>query len=204
VTRAVDESQLLAKLCRSLQAWGIRARLVTVNEREPVGWGGSTLSEWWWNWYYIQLEDRNIDRVEMKAGYTGQYSTVPFCEIRYCISDERQTAGKQLKAKTKVETEKGEGFLGRVGLRRKVIDFTWVGGGLADLLNRDTELKRVLLGMGETGIEIKPDHDAKCVRISRPEMGLFSPPSKELFEAYDTIAGHVRKAMTLWPERESG
>jgi len=89
----------------------------------------------------------------------------------------------------------------------KVIDVDWVGGAVADLLNGDTELKRVLLQEGETDIQIW--HEREWLKILIPSArspakpSLFEP-SKALFEAYDRIAGHVRRAMTLWPDRESG
>jgi hypothetical protein len=85
----------------------------------------------------------------------------------------------------------------------KVIDVDWAGGAVADLLDGDTELKRVLLQEGQTDIQIW--HERKWVRIltrktasekGRPPKDLFEP-SKDAFEAYDRIGGHVRRAMTL-------
>jgi hypothetical protein len=84
----------------------------------------------------------------------------------------------------------------------EVIDVDWVGGAVADLLNGDTELKRVLLQEGQTDIQIEHDRGRKCIRIlipptRRPTKSSLFEPSKALFEAYDRIAGHVRRAMTL-------
>ena len=88
---------------------------------------------------------------------------------------------------------------------RRVVDFQWEGGYLAQLLNADSELKNLLLRGGLDKLEVKPDKKYQCVRIVHMPgiwtvnrvgpvltMGRKAFPTLEDFEAYDRIAQQIR------------
>ena len=81
---------------------------------------------------------------------------------------------------------------------------SWEGGKLADLLNADPELKRMLEGLGQPRIRVKGHKADSYVSISLLERGSLSGgsvvktfglrnfPSAEEFAVYDRIAEHVK------------
>ncbi len=81
---------------------------------------------------------------------------------------------------------------------------SWEGGRLADTLNADEELKRMLEGLGQPRIRVKGHKADSYVSISLLERGSLSGgsvvktfglhdfPNAEEFAAYDRIAGHVK------------
>jgi hypothetical protein len=165
-----------------LEGMGIRAVIV------KKGGFSSTLKG------VIKIEGRNIDSIEFRQGTEGgEGGSRVVYELVYCISDETQRAGEQVKAKIK---EQKTGLL-----QGEVIDFYWVGGAVVNLLNEDADLKRMLLAAADTKIQVKPDRRGKRVRIIRPWNLSFSTflPSRDCFEAYDRIARHVRRAMEYPP-----
>lgn len=80
----------------------------------------------------------------------------------------------------------------------------WEGGKLADLLNADEELKRMLEDLGQPRIRVKGHKADSYVSISLLERGSLSGgsvvktfglrdfPSAEEFAVYDRIAAHVK------------
>jgi hypothetical protein len=83
----------------------------------------------------------------------------------------------------------------------------WEGGRLAEALNSDDELKRMMEGLGRPRIRVRGYKADSYVSISRLDRGSLSGgsmvktfglrdfPSAQEFAAYDRIAGHV-KSMT--------
>lgn len=89
-------------------------------------------------------------------------------------------------ARTVLETR------GRFGAR-ELVSASWDGGRLASVLNGDSELGGMISrrSVRDAGITVEPTENA--VRIhglwqNRHDLGV----SKEMFEIYDRIAGHVR------------
>jgi hypothetical protein len=80
----------------------------------------------------------------------------------------------------------------------------WEGGSLAEALNTDDELKRMLEGLGRPRIRVRGHKADSYVSISQLERGSLSGgsmvktfglrdfPSAEEFAVYDRIAGHVK------------
>ncbi len=81
---------------------------------------------------------------------------------------------------------------GRFGAK-EVVSVSWNGGRLASILNDDSALNEMVSQqpVGDASIIVEPTENA--VRIhsrwqNRHDLGI----SKEMFEVYDRIAGHVK------------
>lgn len=99
-----------------------------------------------------------------------------------------------------VRTESDHGHYARVRLRtsgrfgaKKIVSARWEGGRLAEALSADTQLTSMIekLPLPHASITVEPT--ANAVRIhgkwqNRRELGI----TKEAFEVYDRIAGHVK------------
>ena len=91
-------------------------------------------------------------------------------------------------AKTSLDTS------GRFG-SKKIVSVHWDGGGqLASILNDDSELNEMIIrqSIDQASIVVEPTDD-NAVRIhskwqNRHDLGI----SKEMFEIYDRIAGHLK------------
>ena len=76
---------------------------------------------------------------------------------------------------------------------KKVTDIEWNGGKISDTLNSDTSLKEMIVKQtpNDTIISIEPTNEG--VRIYGKWKNSFEfGVSKELFEIYDKIAGHIK------------
>ncbi|MGQ0794872.1 MAG: hypothetical protein ACT4N5_01645 [Nitrosopumilaceae archaeon] len=89
-------------------------------------------------------------------------------------------------AETKQTTK---GFFGS----NKLINVEWIGGSIADILNNDSDLTKMILKQSIKDAQIRIDPTKNGVRIygkwkSENEFGI----SKELFAIYDRIASHIK------------
>ena len=84
-------------------------------------------------------------------------------------------------------------------LQGQTLDREWTGGQLAQLLNSDTLLNLVLSQEGQREIRIEPNPEMQCVEIKTGGEDHNSTLSKESFEAYNKIAGHIRSYLTSPP-----
>jgi hypothetical protein len=118
----------------------------------------------------------------------------------------------KLEDKLKAEAERiTKGLLGR-----EIIDYMWLGGELAQLLNADTELKNMLLGFGSPKLMVHPNKKLQYVEITpivsstniviggipikyNLTVGRKAFPTREAFEAYDRIAQHIRSILSSQP-----
>ena len=135
----------------------------------------------------IRVTGKDIDVVQVTRWSSGGERLM--YEIDYAVKGHVKGNEESVTAKTKTK---------RGGLLRKVVDFTWIGGELAELLNADQSLKELMLReemrqmLAYMDVEIKPDNKKPYVRIHQ-SFGWF-PPEK-VFECYDRIARHIRKLL---------
>ena len=76
---------------------------------------------------------------------------------------------------------------------KKVVDVTWNGGRLAEILNDDSSLKEMIAKQSVKDATIFVDPSDNGIRIygkwkNSYEFGI----TKEMFSIYDKIAGHVK------------
>ena len=136
----------------------------------------------------IRITGKEIDVIQVtRYTSTGQGGGTRTYEIDYAVKGHIEGKEERVMAKTKL---KKKGFI-----RKKVLDISWTGGEIADLLNEDQSLKELMLqeqipNFGN--IKIKPDKNRPYIRI-HTSMGAF--PSEKAFECYNTIAKHIRKLL---------
>lgn len=92
-------------------------------------------------------------------------------------------------AETKLQTK---GHFGS----KKLIGIEWVGGKLAETLNKDNDLANMILKQPLKDANIWIDPTKNGVRIygkwkSNDEFGI----TKDLFAIYDKIASHIKKSL---------
>jgi hypothetical protein len=142
----------------------------------------------------VKVTDRNFNMVQ-GTHYHGTEDSDQKFSSNFIVKGQIKGLETQLEAEAK---EKKTGFI-----RRKLVDITWEGGRLADLLNGDRELKAMLIQIGESPI-IQPEPENQCVRVTtKPTKakGLLSDfldhalswnfPPKEHVDACDRIAQHI-------------
>lgn len=76
---------------------------------------------------------------------------------------------------------------------KKVVSVSWDGGRLASVLNQDAELSEMISAQSVKDAKITVEPTEGAVRIhggwqNRHDLGI----SREIFEIYDRIAGHVK------------
>ena len=173
-------SRAAKMLCEHLQRWGIDARMIEE--------GGDC----------VTLRRQEIDIV--KVNHTRVYGAASY-SFYYGVRRDVKGSEAQVKARMKIQAK---------GLtRREVVDFKWIGGELADELNRDDTLKAQLLRQLKINprgsVDIFPDKKAGVVWIATTKyMSPFPKsatpfsipdeimPSKTSFRLYNTIATHIR------------
>ena len=93
---------------------------------------------------YIKIEAMNIDVIgyqifqerNSEGGWTKNWVALFQYYVERTMSTDKR-ALKEMEVKTKMQSK---------GLfKKEIVDFTWVGGQLADVLNQDTSLKEPLL-----------------------------------------------------------
>jgi len=174
-------------LCEHLQRWGIDARMIE-EEGDRVA-----------------LRGQEIDVVRVRRFSGGEYGPASY-SFYYGVRCDVEGIEKQFQARMKIQTK---GLI-----RRKAIDFEWVGEELADELNRDSALKEQLLQQLKTdvrdSVEISPDKKAGIVWITTTKVMPPFPksatpfsipddimPSETSFKSYNAIAKHIRNRAFL-------
>ena len=81
---------------------------------------------------------------------------------------------------------------------KKIIGVTWEGGKLAEDLNADSSLNKIITKQSVNDATIFVDPTDNGIRIygkwkNSYDFGI----TKELFDAYDNIAGHIKKLSTV-------
>ena len=76
---------------------------------------------------------------------------------------------------------------------KKIIDVNWNGGKISNVLDSDTSLKELILQQSPNDAIISIEPTNEGVRIyGKWKNGFELGISKELFEIYDKIAGHIK------------
>ena len=76
---------------------------------------------------------------------------------------------------------------------KKIIDVNWNGGKISNVLDSDTTLKELILQQSPNDAIISIEPTNEGVRIyGKWKNGFELGISKELFEIYDKIAGHIK------------
>ena len=76
---------------------------------------------------------------------------------------------------------------------KKVTDIEWNGGKISDTLNSDTSLKEMIVKQTPNDAVISIEPTNQGVRIyGKWKNGFEFGVSKELFEIYNKIAGHIK------------
>ena len=76
---------------------------------------------------------------------------------------------------------------------KKVADVEWQGGKISEALNSDTSLKEMIVNQTPDDAVISVEPTNQGIRIyGKWKNGFEFGVSKELFEIYDKIAGHIK------------
>lgn len=152
----------------------------------------------------VKVEGRNIDLVEViRLGSLSAGPTGGPIVYRYNYVVKAKVGNLEDKLKAEVNPIK-KGFP-----TSEIVDYNWEGGELVQLLNVDSELKNMLLGLGAPRLRVIPNKKDEYVGImpvvsSTAEIyhvteGRKAFPTREAFEAYDRIARHIRKILSSQP-----
>jgi len=170
----------LAELCAHMISLGIYCK--TVEKKEALlnlsRWGGKRC---------IIVEGKNFDAVCVMKQSSQYNSTVT---VQYVVPGKKEQ-GKDLKAALVI---KRKGIL-----KRELEDLRWKGFYLAELLDYDSELKEKLaeavMKKELPRISVRYNEKTENTIISTTYQGyrIKTMPSIDLLNAYDTIAGHVRR-----------
>jgi hypothetical protein len=215
---AFRETDLVQDLVDHLGQIGVRARVIDAKSVEAVKhkatlgiFGNPPLG-------VVKIDGRNIDVVELYRevrggggggvgpGGHGYHQHAP-SEVFYYYDYVVRGAVGEREDDLKAEVHPIEkGFL-----HKELVDFEWKGGKLAESLNADRDLRKMILDGGAPHLTVKPDKKDECVAIKMPHGGWHTTvtvggipirhefaigrkafPSHEAFEIYDRIAMHIR------------
>ncbi len=171
--------QKRGELLSHLQNLGVKASLEEKGiQEEKVGASRGQKSEG-----VFRLEARKIDYINV-TGVSSQYGTNYF--LNYLVRRPSWSAERK-RGKTRMVKKRSSVILG------KVAGIEWQGDDyLSRELNFDFRLKDILLPASRSelkgGIQIYPEPKHQYARIRTA----YFLPSLELFEAMETIAGHIR------------
>jgi len=117
------------------------------------------------------------------------YGLLPSYQLQFIVKGNGRIYGQLLLARTR---RKVSGII-----NRRVEDVWWEGGKIADVLNGDSRLKKLLLDILTYEGDIFVDPTDNVVRIySRFKGENELIIRKESIEAFNIIAGHVKKMMS--------
>jgi len=203
----IEEVNLINELCEHLRQIGIEATVLDLKSPEAIH--HTPTMHIMYSIHNIpplgcvKVEGRNIDLVEVIRSFTG---TRELSQIVYRYNYAVKANVGDLKDKLKAEAKQSA----------PAIDYKWEGGELAQLLNADSELKNMLLGLGSPNLMVIPNKKDQYVGITpivsstsivisgipvKYDMivGRKAFPTREAFEAYDRIAQHIRSILSSQP-----
>lgn len=172
-------SQKRDELLSHLQNLGVKASLEEKGAlEEKVGTSLVQRSEG-----LLKLEAKKIDYINV-TGTSSQYGTNYFLDF---LVKKPSSMSEKKRGRTRMVKKRSSGILGKVaGIEWKGDDY------LSRELNFDFRLKDILLSASRSelkgGIQIYPEPKHQYARIRTT----YFLPSLELFEAIETIAGHIR------------
>jgi hypothetical protein len=203
----IEEVGLINELCEHLRQIGIEATVLDLKSPEAIHHTPTM------HIIYsmknlpplgcVKVEGRNIDLVEVirSSEGTSELSRI-FYRYKYAVKAKVGNLEDELKAEVKPIKK---GFP-----TSEIVDYNWEGGELAQLLNADSELKNMLLGLGAPHLMVIPNKKDQYVGITPivsstaflihdMTVGRKAFPTREAFEAYDRIAQHIRKILSSQP-----
>ena len=134
----------------------------------------------------IQIIQKGLDN-NMQDPDPLPWGALDRFQAHFIVRKDTDASGLDYVAKTKLTTT---GYFAA----KKVVSVKWEGNRLAYLLNQDSELNDLIAKQSfrDASITVEPTDDA--VRIhgkwqNNHDLGI----TKELFEIYDKIAGHIKK-----------
>jgi len=108
-------------------------------------------------------------------------------QAHYIVKQDPGEKSFRFTARTNLKTT---GYFGS----KKIIDVTWNGGELAELLNVDSSLNTMIKKQSVNDATIFVDPTDNVIRIyGKWKNSHDFSITKELFEIYDNIAGHIKK-----------
>lgn len=205
--KVIERQQLVQVIIGYLHSLGIDAFLVEDTSTDRFG---GAISE-----PVIQLNGQSINRIRLKStefiscGIMGSVSRFHY-EI---LLDKKLARKSNQKIRTKTKSIKEKKSFGLFGGR--VVGINWVGRDLAELLNHDSNILKILLdctkslGEPEFRIQTKSPYSVEILGPrfieSQRIMDLLAVESKERFEKCvfgyricDRIAKHIRELATAW------
>jgi len=202
----VNEAELLSRMCEKFREMGVKAILLNHMSPEAIG-GGRIL---WLSSVYdpneaplyvgsIKIVGQKFDQVQVFSRITpGDVGAFRWFDIHFCILGD-------VKGKSKMLTASPNTSLLR---KREASAINWDGKDLAERLNKDSELKTMLVeygiwkSLGKSNIRICPDEKYGCVRIvfrmTRDESkdpDLVIKRSIECLKIAEKITQHVRSIL---------
>jgi len=191
------EVGLMKELCEHLRRIGVDSTLLESGSIDTI------------ERQCIKVEGRNIDFVQVQSlpSTSGRPSELCY-QYHYVV----RVNVKGLESKLKAEV-KPPAYWKLDLIEKRVVDFKWEGGELAQMLNADFDLKNKMLKGGLDKLVMSADKEHQCVRIMHTPgtwttitvgsvslaVGRKAFPTREDFEAYDKIAQHIRSIANVRP-----
>jgi len=186
IDTVIDTTQRRAaftqELCEHLRRFGVTATVVDPRTVEEV--------EGSYAYGLARVEDRNINFVEISMDVDGDRNSSFYCTYHARGNIEGYDDAVDVEGES---TRKGL-------LSRRVVDYQWTGGDLAQSLNGDAALKTQLLATQAGPISVKPSlrfHGTVSIRHGNTTWGgawkKRAFPTRDAFEIYDRIAHHIRR-----------
>lgn len=120
---------------------------------------------------------------------TIPWGALPYYRMHFVVLARAKPFAESLIAQTRKKT-KGV-------IHKEIIDVWWEGGRMAEELNRDDNLKTLLKEVLLEEDEIYVDPTENCIRVYGGWKGEQKVEiSKKTLEAYNIIAGHVKKLIS--------
>jgi hypothetical protein len=189
VKKGVKEVGPMNDLCQHLQNIGVAATLLESGSPDIIGEP------------CVRVEDHDINFLQVQSPSSKIRTNGSGLQYHYGVL----ASVRGLEGKLRAEIRPPAYWKLDIAEKR-VVDFQWEGGELARLLNDDLELKKMLLRGGLDKLVIRPDREHGCVRIVHTPgtwttvavgsvslaVGRSALPTREDFEAYDSIAQNIR------------
>ena len=211
----VKEVGLIDEYCNHLRQIGLNATILEPGNPEGKAFSvkiGSTLGSLsgFQPLGCVKIEGKDIDLIQIVRQSTGNTAQLMY-QYHYLVCANVEGLENKLKAESKPITK---GLLSK-----EVIDLKWDGGEIAQLLNSDSELKKILLKEEINKIIVKADKKQQMVSITHPPkiprqisvgigglpyipirgggttVGRKDFPTLDEFQAYNKIAYHVRSIL---------
>ena len=200
----ISEAELLSRICEEFKKIGVRAILLDRMSPEAIGEGRIQ----WLSSVYdpnespiyigsIKVKGLNFDQIQLFSRIVpGDISAFRWYDLHFCVLG--NVGGKSVIFNASLES----------GPFWKKQDIKWKGQDLAEQLNEDLELKRMVTeygvwkSLGKSNIRVCTDEKYNCVRIvfrmTRDEsknINLIAKRSTECLKIAERISQHIRNLL---------